>query len=227
MKTSENIGELAKALAQAQGKFTAIPKTEQNPFFKSKYAGLPTVVEVAAPILSELGLSIAQFIGHNEHGDTLTTWLLHESGQFISGEMQLHPIKNDPQGQGSAITYARRYSYMSVLGLVADDDDDGNAGTKAANKPQAKSGNAAALKQAVGQKADPNTGEVIQGDFSGEGPTDGQTKYAMALFKGKELRTDTQQAEFIKSITGREVSGWGDVTKTEASKVVDALKSAS
>lgn len=126
---SESINELAKALCAAQTEFTAIPKDSSNPFFKSKYAGLPVVIAVASPILNKHGLSISQHISVEGDNDTMTTYLLHESGQYIAHAMRLHLVKSDPQGQGSAVTYARRYSYMSVLGLVADDDDDGNAGS--------------------------------------------------------------------------------------------------
>ena len=124
---SEQINELAAALSKAQGEFTAIPKGETNPFFKSKYAGLPDVIKVAAPILAGNGLAISQFITVDEFGsDSLKTYLMHSSGQFIEHSMKMHLGKLDSQGQGSATTYARRYSYMSVLGLVADEDDDGN-----------------------------------------------------------------------------------------------------
>lgn len=123
---SEQINELAAALVAAQGKFSVIPKTSLNPFFKSKYADLADVVRTAAPVLVEHGLAVSQFLGVDEHGDTLTTWLIHESGQFIAESMRLHLAKPDAQGQGSATTYARRYAYMAALGLVADDDDDGN-----------------------------------------------------------------------------------------------------
>jgi hypothetical protein len=124
---SETVNELAAALSKAQGEFSAIPKDDLNPFFKSKYAGLPDVVKTAAPVLSANGLSISQFIHQNELGeDMLKTYLLHSSGQFIEHSMKLYLGKLDSQGMGSATTYARRYSYMSVLGLVADEDDDGN-----------------------------------------------------------------------------------------------------
>jgi hypothetical protein len=122
---SPEINELATALAKAQGEFGAIPKGELNPFFQSKYAGLPDVVLNASPILSKNGLSISQFIHQNELGeDCLKTYLLHSSGQFIEFSMKLYLGKLDSQAMGSATTYARRYSYMSVLGLVADEDDD-------------------------------------------------------------------------------------------------------
>ncbi len=129
---SDSISELAVALVAAQGEFTAVPKDSDNPFFNSKYASLPKVVAAASPILSKHGLAVSQFPGINEAGhDTLTTWLLHTSGQFIAEPMLLHLGKNDTaQAQGSATTYARRYAYMAALGLVADEDDDGNTASR-------------------------------------------------------------------------------------------------
>lgn len=137
MNHSETLDALATALCAAQGEFEAVAKDSTNPFFKSKYAGLPAVVRAATPILTEHGLAVSQYLDHDDQGDTLTTMLLHSSGQFISSTMRLHLVKDDPQGQGSATTYARRYSYMAALGLVADEDDDGNAGS-ASRKPPAK-----------------------------------------------------------------------------------------
>ena len=149
--------KLAQALVKAQGEFSAIPKTETNPFFKSKYADLATVVATASPILTKNGLAVTQEIGFTIVGetvyDTLTTTLIHESGEQRSDTMILKLSKQDAQGQGSATTYARRYSYMAVLGLVADEDDDGNkASTHTASTsqtaPQASQANAVSAKQA-------------------------------------------------------------------------------
>ena len=136
---SNEINELAQALVSAQAEFSAVPKGSVNPFFKSKYAALPDVVASAGPVLAKHGLAISQFITHDEAGgDALLTYLLHKSGQFMAYSMKLHMVKDDPQAQGSAVTYARRYAYMSVLGLVADDDDDGNSATKAKQASPAK-----------------------------------------------------------------------------------------
>jgi hypothetical protein len=126
MKTSETLNELATALAGFQGEAEVVSKDSTNPFFKSRYASLPNVVKSAAPLLAKHGLSVSQFLGHDELGDTLTTILLHKSGQYIADTMHLRPIKDDPQAQGSATTYGRRYAYMAATGLVADEDDDGN-----------------------------------------------------------------------------------------------------
>ena len=139
---SQEINALATALVSAQAEFSAVPKGSTNPFFKSKYAALPDVVASAGPVLAKHGLAVSQHVTTNEQGaDMLITYLLHVSGEYIAHGMMLHMVKDDPQAQGSAITYARRYAYMSALGLVADDDDDGNSASKAkaTAKPQEKS----------------------------------------------------------------------------------------
>lgn len=150
---SVEFGELAAALAAAQGEFSAIPKTEANPFFKSKYADLATVVGHTAPIISRHGLAVSQFPTTVDGEPALTTYLLHKSGQYLSGTMKLFAAKQDPQGQGAAITYARRFSYMAVLGLVADDDDDGNQATRArqaeVSKPSELEAAKASLRAAI------------------------------------------------------------------------------
>lgn len=127
---SEKLDQLAAALAAFQSEVPAIAKTANNPFFKSRYADLADVKAAADPIATKNGLAVTQFPGRDrERGeDTLTTWLLHKSGQFIRETMSLHLSKgpSEAQAHGSALTYARRYCYMSVLGLVADEDDDAN-----------------------------------------------------------------------------------------------------
>lgn len=129
---SNEIDQLAAALVAAQAEFEAVDKTANNDFFSSKYAPLPDVVKAATPILSKHGLAVTQLIVGDGATDGLMTMLLHSSGQFIESTMTLHllPDKHGnitPQSQGSAVTYARRYAYMAVLGLVSDVDDDGNA----------------------------------------------------------------------------------------------------
>ncbi|BCW78305.1 ERF family protein [Arthrobacter sp. NicSoilC5] len=132
---SEQLNDLAKALVAAQGEFPTVAKDSNNPFFKSKYAALPEVMKAAGPVLTKHGLAVSQFVTHEGSESQLQTYLLHESGQFITHAMPLLLTKQDAQGQGSAITYARRYSYMAVLGLVADEDDDGNAASRLQTKP--------------------------------------------------------------------------------------------
>ena len=130
------LNELAAALVAAQAEFAAIPKTAENPFFKSKYADLATVISHTQPILARHGLAVSQHPTTLDGEPALTTWLLHSSGQSLKDTMRLCAAKSDPQGQGAAITYARRFAYMAVLGLVADVDDDGQAATKAKQSKQ-------------------------------------------------------------------------------------------
>jgi hypothetical protein len=136
---NEPLNELAAALVAAQAEFAAIPKTAENPFFKSKYADLATVISHTQPILARHGLAVSQHPTTLDGEPALTTWVLHSSGQSMRDTMKLYAAKNDPQGQGAAITYARRFAYMAVLGLVADADDDGNQATQARRaEPKAK-----------------------------------------------------------------------------------------
>ncbi len=133
MNQSETIGKLATALGAFQKDMPTVSQDATNPFFHSSYATLAGLVGAAGPLLPAHGLSVTQI---TEGAGAVTTMLMHISGEYISGTLELNPVKNDPQGRGSAITYARRYSYASILGLVTDKDDDGNAGSKPpANKP--------------------------------------------------------------------------------------------
>jgi hypothetical protein len=138
---SEQINELAAALAKAQGEFGVARKSADNPFFKSKYADLAEVVAACRAQLSKHGLAVIQQVLRDEAGVFLRSTLAHGSGQWIASEYAVRPMRvvkdregrateveaNDPQSVGSAITYARRYSLAALVGVVTDDDDDGNA----------------------------------------------------------------------------------------------------
>ncbi len=132
---SEAINELATALAKAQAKIRGAIKDTANPFFKSKYADLAAVWDVAREPLASNGLSVSQL--PSTHGDLvqLDTILMHASGQWIASSLAVKPMKQDPQGVGSALTYLRRYSFSAMVG-VAQEDDDGNAATKGRSAPE-------------------------------------------------------------------------------------------
>lgn len=125
MRTSESIVNLTKALLSFQKKVDKIKKSDNNPFFKSKYASLSTILDSIDDILNDCGIVVLQ---SPENGDSLTTTIIHaESGEFIESTYSMRPSKDDPQGRGSCITYMRRYALSSILKLNVDDDDDGNA----------------------------------------------------------------------------------------------------
>lgn len=133
MNKSESIKELATALAKAQGEMKGAIKDASNPFFKSKYADLASVVEAIRAAFSKYGLSYSQGSEPSEKNEVrVETIIMHSSGEWLSnGILSLPVSKADAQGFGSALTYARRYSLSAAVG-VAPEDDDGNAaaGTK-------------------------------------------------------------------------------------------------
>ncbi len=132
---SEQIGDLAAALCKAQAEMPVVKYDAENPFFQSGYATLAHLIEQTKPILAKNNLAVCQTIG-GEGG--VTTLLLHTSGQYIGGHVTLKPVKDDPQGRGSAITYARRYSYAAILALAPDKDDDANAASQPEKQTEPK-----------------------------------------------------------------------------------------
>lgn len=121
---SENIGELAKALAAVQKEMKGAVKDSSNPFFKSKYADLESVWESCRELLAKNGLCIIQTNSFSiDAGITLVTTLAHTSGQWIRGELPIRATKDDPQSVGAAITYARRFAMSAMLGVIQVDDD--------------------------------------------------------------------------------------------------------
>ena len=132
MQKSESIAALAAALAIAQGEMKGAVKDSANPFFKSKYADLASVVEAIRLAFSDNGLSYIQTVEPSDKDEVrVETTILHSSGEWIScGVLALPVSKADAQGYGSCLTYARRYSLSAAAG-VAPEDDDGNAATTA------------------------------------------------------------------------------------------------
>jgi len=138
MNKSESITNLATALAMAQMNIKGAIKDSANPFFKSKYADLSSVVEAIKPAFGQCGLSYIQRIEPSDKDEVrVETILMHASGEWLScGVLNLPVSKADAQGYGSALTYARRYSLAAACGVgVAPEDDDGNAAS-GKNTPQ-------------------------------------------------------------------------------------------
>ena len=124
--------QIASAMVKAQKSFGPALKTHTNPAFRSKYADLSACIEAVIDALNNNGIMLMQPLHECETGVTVETVFLHESGEQISsGKLHVPAVKQDPQGYGSAITYARRYSLMAACG-IAPEDDDGNAASKPA-----------------------------------------------------------------------------------------------
>ena len=123
---------IASALVKAQKAFGPALKSSSNPHFRSKYADLAACVEAVIEALNDNGIALIQPTHECESGVLVETLFIHESGETLSaGKLHVPAQKNDPQGYGSALTYARRYSLMAACG-IAPEDDDGNAASKSA-----------------------------------------------------------------------------------------------
>lgn len=133
MQTSESLKEFAPAFAKAQAEIESADKDRINPAFKSKYATLAACIEASRPALAKHGLAVLQGVRMATTGEPyvyVTTRILHASGEWIEEELAW-PVKNlDSFGVGSGVTYARRVGYCGLVGVVADEDDDGAASVR-------------------------------------------------------------------------------------------------
>lgn len=124
MKTSDKINELAESLAAAQPKIGIAIKNAVNPHLKNRYADLGAVWDACSEALKSCGLAVVQMPQPSDDGKLhLETILIHKSGQWISGVAVVPIAKQDAQGYGATLTYARRYGLAALLGITQDDDD--------------------------------------------------------------------------------------------------------
>ena len=138
---------IAKAFVEAQKEFAPALKTSTNPHFRSKYVDLSGCVEAVLDALNNHGFALIQKTHDCDNGVKVETIFMYESGEQISGGVISVPAdKQNAQGYGSALTYARRYSLMATCG-IAPEDDDGNAATKAPAPPVARQQEPVAKKQ--------------------------------------------------------------------------------
>jgi hypothetical protein len=137
MEFSPTVTAITKALVKVQEKIQNPTTTAKNPFFKSKYAPLDEILAMVRPILAENGLVVLQEASGDGSFATISTILMHDSGEYLkTAALTLKPVKTDPQGIGSAITYGRRYALLSILGLAGEPDDDANVATHGAATPE-------------------------------------------------------------------------------------------
>ena len=133
MQKSETIGALMAALSKAQAEMKNPSFDSVNPHFKSKFASLANVRDTITPALTKHGLAVTQLTGNDNDGrPCVETVLGHSSGEWIASTFTVPVAKADAHGAGSAITYARRYALMAIVGVVGDEDDDAN---QAVTKP--------------------------------------------------------------------------------------------
>ena len=132
---SNKIDKLAAALSKAQSEIKGAVASSVNPFFKSNYADLDTVIKSCFPQLTKNGLSVIQGNDTCDKGSFyVTTMLLHESGQWIKSKLKMPITKKDAQGVGATCTYARRFALSAMVGIAQTDDDGNSISTKVINK---------------------------------------------------------------------------------------------
>lgn len=162
---SAKFAQIAKALVVAQGEMGDVIKSNSNPAFKTKYADLAAVIDATYPALQKAKIAVLQAPSASFEGKALLsveTILLHESGEYARNILTLKPSKDDPQGIGSAITYARRYALLSLCGVAPEDDDGNNAsrtnGTSNGNGQQRGNGNGNAQQRGGGNASENGNG---------------------------------------------------------------------
>lgn len=176
MNKSESIKELATALCKAQSEMKFAVKDAANPFFKSRYADLASVIEAVKLPFANNGISFVQGTDFEDTAVIIETMLMHSSGEWLSSRLKMQPVKNDPQSVGSAITYGKRYGLQAIAG-VPSDDDDGNAATHQ-SAPTAKPAPAKPMPAKVKEAAaaikthakGTISGDPLEGDLTGIGP---------------------------------------------------------
>jgi ERF superfamily len=195
---------IASALVKAQRGFAPALKTSTNPHFRSKYVDLAGCVEAVVDSLNAAGIALIQRTSQDDTGVTVETVFVHESGEMLEcGKLHVPAAKQDPQGYGSALTYARRYSLMAACG-IAPEDDDGNAASKvkvSATKtdlvPSNRMSVIADVAAAINERMSAN--DVIGAVEEYAGITDIEEKTALwAMLDSKTRSSIKKQAELMK-----------------------------
>lgn len=201
--------KIAPALVKARRAFGKVLKDKNNPHFKSKYADLSACIDAVDDACLDAGLVVYQETSPDDSGITIETVFLHESGEALRcGKLHVPAAKNDPQGFGSALTYARRYSLLTACGLAAEDDD-GNAATTAT---QSQSRPQAATKEPALRTIAMKARERIQ----------------QALADGKDMTAVSEYEACWDHASGEELSGivWNGLTTPERKALTALLDAA-
>ena len=210
MKHSESIKEISSALITTQAALTEAKYDSKNPHFKSDYASLEAFLKIARPELAKNGLAVTQGVGGDKDSMVLQTTLMHRSGEFVTYEMPLLLTKQDMQGLGSAVTYARRYSLSALLGMGSEDDDGNHA-----SAPQKQQSIPSPFLDDEIDRPDPSNFKITFGKYSGKQikdidpfALDGYVKYILDESRKKQkpitgnVQSFVSNAEaFLDSIT--------------------------
>ena len=215
---SPTLANIAKALIVAQGNMDAVFKDSTNPHFRSKYADLPSCVNATKPALQAAGIALIQAATSSPDASVIfvETMFLHESGEWVRSRLGLRPVKSDPQGAGSALTYGRRYTLLAMCGVAPEDDDDGNAASRSPRTPRAES------------QTTPKRSDAPQGTQRAANGTPDREKLLSVVGRGfvaLGLFTDAEIEQRIKAATGRTLpaDAWFELETDELVQLSRAL----
>lgn len=235
MKMSESITNLATALAKAQSLIKPAIYDSNNPHFRSRYASLTSVMEACRDALSANQIAVIQDAEVNDKTVTVTTMLLHASGEFISSSLSMPFAQATPQAIGSSLTYAKRYSLSSLVGITSDEDDDGEAGSNAPKANGFKDVQVTLAKES-GKTATSNTTEAnlvpVQTSEVSRLKESKAKKTQMRAAKIREifqLSTEigmsiTSLKEFISKVTGKSIAESSDLAAEDLPVITEELQ---
>jgi hypothetical protein len=195
MQTSQSIENISKAIIALNAELSNPKNTADNPFFKSKYAPLNEILNEVRPLLSKHGLAIIQNTMSIEDRIGIQTVIIHSSGESIASDiLLLKADKDTAQGQGSAITYGRRYQVSAMLSIASEDDDDGNHAS--GNKPKG----------------------VTPPVLKGEKPKGNQTEFMAKLKKSKT------EAHIAAAMRVHDAYSWSTAEEAEQITAINNLR---
>lgn len=195
---------LTEALLAAQQDVSKLTfaKDAENPFYHNKYVSLNSIIDKVLPVLHKHNILMSQWVAHDGQQPTLVTaFRIPGSDEVMTSEMLLMLKSNDPQGQGSAVTYARRYSLCAILGIVGDEDDDGQAAQTAS--PSNNAGSA-----------------PVPSD--NRPASDAQKKLIMNIIGRKGFPDIDQAATIAANMAG--ITDFTALTMSQASNVIEQLQ---
>lgn len=206
MNKSESIVEISKAMAKFQSEVKQPFKDKSNPFFKSKYVPLESVVESITSIAPKHGISFVQWASNDDTGRVgVSTMIMHTSGEYIEFDpVYMNADKNTAQGAGALISYLKRYSLSAVFGITSDQDDDGNHASGNTNKPKQQPNAKPEQKQQQSKAKPEQIGHL-------------KTKIKEALQVGKEGATERDIMNWLK------ISEYENLTEEQINPMIKAL----
>lgn len=228
MNSSQQITKISVALLKAQQTMGTAHKGSINPFFKSAYADLNAIREVAIPALNEQGIVVLQPTTTNGAHNFVETILLHESGEWITGVTEIKNTSGKPQDEGSGISYARRYGLQSILNIGAVDDDGEAAQGRTNEKTTQVVKTEVKEKPSTVQMPRPTSGIKPTGVNGVLRPTTVATNKptkdkVSAIFKALKAHGKTDAESFKK--TYLEGTGLSKLTEDQAVKALAKVKS--